>query len=467
MVTYFPNTISRKAITFYFVTLAIVSVVFMDRMLPFVWMLFGSVEVVTFFYFSNQLTKQWRVFSPRVFAKKLFWTSLVIRLVYTVFVYFFYEYMTGQPFMFYSADEQFYWDVSKMWREQGFNAFINEMKWIGFSDSGEIYFTAFLCLLFGPFVLTARIGHCLVSALTCVLIYRIGKRHFDDSTARMASIFCMLMPNLIYYCGIHLKEADMVFVTVLLVDSVDALLMEQKFDWKRLLVGVLAAFAMFSFRTALGVVGLLGVMVALMLNRGKLNNRWKRVGLASLIVVVLSVTTIGDRLMREVGGLLEEGESNQNVGYEWRSQRLGGNSFARYASGAVFAPAIFTIPFASMVYTEGQDNQQMIHGGNYVKNVMSGFVLFAVITILVSGDWRKHTLPLALMVGYLVVIAFSNFAHSERFHQPVLPFELLFAAYGISILKQKHVRWIDNWMLFVMVANIAWAWFKLAGRGLV
>jgi hypothetical protein len=30
---------------------------------------------------------------------------------------------------------------------------------------------------------------------------------------------------------------------------------------------------------------------------------------------------------------------------EWRSTRVGGNSFAKYATAGVFAPLIFTIPF--------------------------------------------------------------------------------------------------------------------------
>ena len=104
---------------------------------------------------------------------------------------------------------------------------------------------------------------------------------------------------------------------------------------------------------------------------------------------------------------------------------------------------------------------------NFVKNVMSGFTIFGIVLLLLKGDWRKHVLPLTLMVGYLVVIAFSNFAHSERFHQPALPFELMFAAYGVSQLQRKQVKWIDYWMIFVMAVNVAWAWFKLAGRGLV
>ena len=465
MVTYFPNLISRKAMTSYFVALAIISVIFIDRAMPFVWMLFGTVEVCAFFFFSNRLTKQWYRLKPETFIRKLFWTSLVIRMVYMVFVYFFYDYMTGQPFMFYSGDEQNYFAAAKVWNQYGFKVFRDSLRWIEFSDSGEVAWNGLLCWIFGPYILVARIGHCLTSVLTCVLIYRIAKRHFGESTARMAAIFCMLMPNLIYYCGIHLKEANMVFVTVLLVDSVEAILNGKKFNWMGLVLAVFSVFAMFSFRTPLGAVGILAVVVALALNKGKLSSVWKRIGLAALVAVVLSLTTIGNRLKSEVGELWEGGKTNQSVGMEYRSEREGGNKFAKYASGAVFAPAIFTIPFASMVYTEGQENQQMLNGGNFVKNIMSGFVIFSLALLLMNGDWRKHVLPLSLMIGYLVVIAFSNFAHSERFHQPVLPFELMFAAYGISQLQKKHVKWIDYWLVFVVVANIGWAWFKLAGRG--
>lgn len=467
MITYFPNLISRKAIAFYFITLLIVSVVFFDNVLPFVWMLFGAAEVMLFFYFSNQLSKQWHDMPTSVFTKRLLWTSLGIRLVYMVFVYFFYDYMTGQPFMFHTGDEQLYYNLSGFWREKGWEAFQNEMKWFPISDSGEIYIMAFLNLLFGRWILTTRIAHCLFSALTCVLVYRIAKRHFGDGTGRMAAIFCMLMPNLVYYCGTHLKEVEMVFFTLLLVDSVDVLLGSSKLDWKSFLVALGSSFALFTFRTALGAVGLIAVLVALVLNRGQLTSKWKRIGLAVFVVAAMSMTTIGNRLWLEVSQMMDEGGQNQSVGMEYRSMRVGGNSLAKNASAMVFAPVIFTLPFASMVYTENQENQQMLNGGNFVKNVMSGFTIFGIVLLLLKGDWRKHVLPLTLTVGYLVVMAFSNFAHSERFHQPALPFELMFAAYGISQLQRKHVKWIDYWMIFVMAANVGWAWFKLAGRGLV
>ena len=89
----------------------------------------------------------------------------------------------------------------------------------------------------------------------------------------------------------------------------------------------------------------------------------------------------------------------------------------------------------------------------------------ALFLLLIRGDWRKHVLPLAVMCGYLLVLVFSNFAHSERFHFPILPFELMFAAYAVSQLTNRHKRWYTMWLVGICIANLLWTWFKMAGRG--
>ena len=130
---------------------------------------------------------------------------------------------------------------------------------------------------------------------------------------------------------------------------------------------------------------------------------------------------------------------------------------------------IFTIPFPSMVRPwDGQDVQQLLNGGNFVKNILSGFTIFAMVMLLISGKWREHLLPLSFLLGYLVVLTMSTFAQSERFHQPAMPFEFMFAAYGLSIAitQKKYKRWFMYWCAFMFVAAIVWNWFKLAGRGL-
>ena len=108
----------------------------------------------------------------------------------------------------------------------------------------------------------------------------------------------------------------------------------------------------------------------------------------------------------------------------------------------------------------------MMNGANFIKNILSGLAIFALFMLLKRREWRNHVLPLALMGGYLVVLVFSNFAHSERFHFPVLALELMFAAYGVSQVQNKHKRIYMLWMVMIGVANILWAWIKLAGRGM-
>jgi hypothetical protein len=57
---------------------------------------------------------------------------------------------------------------------------------------------------------------------------------------------------------------------------------------------------------------------------------------------------------------------------------------------------------------------------------------------------------------------------SERFHQPAMPFEFMFAAYGLSIAvtNKKYKRWFTYWCALMFIAALAWNWFKMAGRGL-
>ena len=109
----------------------------------------------------------------------------------------------------------------------------------------------------------------------------------------------------------------------------------------------------------------------------------------------------------------------------------------------------------------------MLNGGNFVKNILSGFTILTLFIVLLRGDWRKHVLPLSVMCGYLLVLVFSHFAHSERFHFPVLGLELMFAAYGVTQMTNRSKRWFMIWVVGICIANVMWAWVKLKGRGFV
>ena len=89
--------------------------------------------------------------------------------------------------------------------------------------------------------------------------------------------------------------------------------------------------------------------------------------------------------------LLERASSDhQQTNMEWRTRRVGGNEFAKYAGAAVFAPLIFTIPFPTVVYTQqDQEMQMQVGGGNYVKNIMSFYVIIFMFYMLKNKIWKN------------------------------------------------------------------------------
>jgi cytochrome c biogenesis protein CcdA len=146
--------------------------------------------------------------------------------------------------------------------------------------------------------------------------------------------------------------------------------------------------------------------------------------------------------------------------------RKTGNQFAKYASSTIFAPAIFIIPFPTMVNIEHQPNQMMFHGGYFVKNFMAFFVMFAFYHLLINKKLRENLLLSSFLLGYLLIVAFSAFAQSERFHLPGMPLFMVFAAYGVHHLETKQKTIFNGYLILIGLAVIVWSWFKLAGRGL-
>jgi hypothetical protein len=258
----------------------------------------------------------------------------------------------------------------------------------------------------------------------------------------------------------------MVFLTLLFAERADFAIRSKPLNWKALIVAIIASMLLFMFRTALAAVAFLALGVTLILSSKKVLSIGKKIAIGVFVLIGMTLT-VGNQFIQEAKELLDKNDSERQAkNMEWRSEREGGNKFAKYAGAAVFAPMIFTIPFPTMVDTPDQQDQRMIHGGNYVKNITSAFTIFALFSLLFSGEWRRHVLIIAVCCGYLVVIALSEFAQSERFHLPALPFSLILAAFGISQLQNKHKKWFNYWIMLIFVANIAWAWFKLKGRGM-
>ncbi len=476
----FPKWLSQYSVVIYIVALAVVSFMYSSHSLPWYYMLSGVVAVMVFFLYGSYATKNLaadRVRKEKTFEKKLFLMAFIPRAVFTLLLYWLFQANYQDAFGFECGDAKYYHDlgefVAAQIKEGKFSFYDEIVKWNGghddISDMGYGIYVGFIYWLTGNSIIVVRLLKCVLSSITVLLIYRISKRNFDDQTARVAAIICALWPNFWYYCAVHLKETEMVFLGVLFVEQADQMLRSRQFTAWKIIPILLIAAAIFTVRTPLAIVALLSLVFSVVMSSSKVVSWGKRIIVGFLAIILVGVVA-GNRIAEEARGLVDTVQSgDQKTNMEWRARRDNGNAFAKYAGKSVFAPLIFTIPFPSMVRPfDGQDVQQIVNGGNFVKNILSCFTIFAMITLLMSGKWREHLLPLSFMLGYLVVLTMSTFAQSERFHQPVIPFEFMFAAYGLSIAvtKKKYKRWFMYWCGLMFIACIAWNWFKMAGRGL-
>lgn len=488
-----PKWIANKAMYAYFAALAIVTAMYFSRMLPWYYLLSGAVSVIAFFYGAQQLSRKWsaeRIRSGKRFEKKVFLCSFMISASWTILLYYIFIQNYGDAFGFDNQDSNYYHEAGCFCADlisQGNFHFWDEIerfngKKLDISDTGYAIYLGFIYFITDKSILIARLIKSLYFGWISVLIYRIGRRNFGEQTGRLAAILCVLWPSFWFYCSVHLKEIEMTTLCVLFVEQADLMLRTRNFSAWKVIPVLLIAAALFTFRTPLALVSVMALLFTIVMSSSKVVNWGKRFLIGLLAVGLISVT-MGNRIQEEASGLLETVRSGQQKSnMEWRAERKDAagfqNKFAKYAGATVFAPLIFTIPFPTMVSPfDGQDLQKLLNGSYYAKNVISGFVILAMFMLLLSGRWREHMLPLSFMLGYLVVLAFSNFAQSGRFHMPIMPLEMLFGAYGLQIVingipMTKHLgnritykKWISMWCIVCFVFALFWNWFKLAGRG--
>lgn len=430
----------------------------------------GLVSVIGFFVGSNELTKRWANFSPKVFVRQLFVVGLLLRIAWVLCSYLIYTQAHGEPFEFQAADAYMYHSVSSLIAREGFSTFAMYMYGTDISDQGYIAYLTANYMVYGDSILIARIVKAVVSAFTAVLVYKLAARNFGENVGKMAGIFCMLMPNMIYYCGVHYKEVEMVFATVAAIERADYAIRSPKLSFGNLVLPILFAAILLTFRTVLSIAVLFAFITAICFTTKRTGSHSKRIVLGVWVVVAIA-TTVGGKLLEEAEETWNRRDSAQEASMEWRSQREGGNKYSTLASKSVFAPMIFVLPFATEVDIVTQPNHQLAHGGYFVKNLMAFFVMFALFLLVMDvinkgNKWRDYILVGSFLAGYLFIIASSQFAQAERFHMPAVPFFLMFAAYGIANSNNKTKFPFMIYLVILGVALIAWQWFKLAGRGL-
>ena len=335
--------------------------------------------ILGFFLITSYWTKSAIGTKEDIFVRHLFEVALILRLAWVIGSYYYYSLYTGSPFGFETKDALGYHETAVWLEESSWDTAIRYLfhtEGVPFSDAGYPIWLTLIYRIFGPIVIIPRIIKALLGTWMCVLVYRLSARNFGEKVGKMAGIMCALMPNLIIYCGYHLKEVEMLFLEMAFLERLDFLLREKRINaWSIALTSILA-FSLFLFRTVLGVAAVFTAVTAVLLSTvPSMKTKGKRVFLIGWGVLCIAVLS-GGTIMNEIEGYWYEGEDNAVMKrYE---QTLRGNQWAQYATSTVMMPMAFVLPFSTMVNVDQQYGQQEKHGGNYIRNFMGIFAILAI-----------------------------------------------------------------------------------------
>ena len=460
--------ISIIGVGVYLAALITISLVFNDYALQLKWVLWGMGEVLFFFVLTTLFYPRWKNDDPKHFRRKVFWTAIGIRALYAFLICYYYYYQTGKAFEYNVADGIWYHrtgvHLSRAVR-QGYIRYVFQYLrayTMGFSDQGYTLWLTLIYTIFGPNLLTPRLFKALMSAYLCIVVYKLGTRTFGERTGRLAAVMCAFMPILVQICGLHTKEMEMIFLSLLALERMDYLIRSKKYTTWNIAFPILLTGLTFGFRTIVGMCLIFAFLVFIMLSPKELVGKKGKIISVSAIVLVFFVfllTGIGNE-MRIIYRLRFVDLNVKTEKYEAL-----GFKHAELAHSKYLAPGAFVLPLAPMV-EESPEHNKMIHGSTYVKNFLAFFAMLAIVVAFRQKKWRDFSLIGAYELSYLAIIMLSFAANMERYHQPAIPLLVLMAAYAMTHLRRKDLILFYVYCGLLYLALFVWNWLKLSARGL-
>ena len=297
MVPFFPKTISVRAIVVYLIALVIVSLAYSSFAMSFGYIALGCIWVIGFFTLLQLSTSSWRGIPEKRFVERVFIVALALRIVWVVFSYFYYIEATGMPFEFDSADAIGYHLDAEWLAGESFSTIRQYLISVFMiSDSGYPLYLIVLYKLFGPSIIIARIIKAFLSAFTCVLVYKLASRVCGESVGRIAGLMMVFMPNLIIYCGYHLKETEMLFLEIAFLERLDHLFRSKRYRFWDILLPTLLGGSLFLFRTVLGAVAILVFAAgAILSNYSNMKRKGKRAVIIGWGILCLAANALNRR----------------------------------------------------------------------------------------------------------------------------------------------------------------------------
>jgi len=467
-----PEHYTRIAIVFALVLISFISLIFNSYIMPPFILAVGIVIILFFFLGLQYYSRFWSRIELKTFDKRLFLHSMFYRIVFIVLLYllsYFYD-PANFPFEINAVDSWLYHRASAQMAKLFFSGNAVDVGLYYFKTSADLGFPMYMAILyyiFGPQTIVVRIMNALWGSLTAVYVSRITRSIFGDAPGRLAGILTMLMPSLMWYSGMHLKESLMIFLVIAVMYHAIKIIQEGKINIASLVIMVLFTFSLFYFRTFLAMLVLVSVLVYFLLNFSKTKiNRGLIFVSFMIFVVVMSnlITTLG--FDQVISSNLDESEGRFDHELHYAAKQRGVNYQRALVSPFILVGAAVT-PFPSLLDFEKRQLGIYMKFQNELTRNMMYFFSFMGLIYAIRNAFRKSSALLLFTFGYILILVIAAVSFQDRFQLPVLPFMIIFMSVGFSYGKRPITNKWFFYLALIFAAVFSWNFFKLSIRGLV
>lgn len=434
--------------------------------------LLGGFGVILFFFFALQgYISAWK--DTYDIKTRLFLHSLLYRIIALVILY----YLTALydpanlPFELAASDAYNYHKSGVIVADaifEGRNVFdALSHFWKNEADYGFSLWIGTLYIIFGKSVLAVKVFNTLVGSFTVVRIYQITKFAYGEKQARVAGVLTMLMPSLLWFTGIFLKETLLIFLIANIGYYTNQIIKTDRFRIPNTLI-ILALFgSIFFFRTVLVPLVLGCVLLQIVFHKTKNKNYRIFAGFITLVLIFGSLFVTYELSMdKHIESAIEASQDQFGTELDKASADRGINYSVALVAPLLVSGAIIT-PFPSLLNFEERQIGIYAHFQNeIVRNIMYFFVFVGLIRFIKKRK-TGAIFSASFAILYIMILAVSGISFQDRFQVLALPFLIVFMSDGVVAQyhnKEKH--WVV-YLSFIFMAILAWNLFKLSNRGLL
>lgn len=465
---------SSKAIFTAFILVLILNSLYLKYYTP-IGLIILIIGVTAYFFLSMRLfIVKWMNLDYKIFLKKVFIRSIIIRLVFfLIMIIYTYIYDQGamQMLELFPSDAWSYraWGIVVSRNLlNGDLVFVLQSLFRNSADWGFAFYLGIVNKILPQSVIIVKLLNILWGSITVILISKTAYMLYSEKIAKVAGIVMMLIPSLIWFNVQYLKESLMILIVVIIFYNA-VLVIKDKFTNIRIITIVSLTSSLFFFRTVLAVVVLISLTNYIFFNI-IYNRRRKVFNTIILILFVGSVFYLGQRTnqLQEVQTGYSEmgGERGLESVILYKIGQIGGLSLKKQITIPFILISSFITPYPTFLNIDVRQTSVIVHSQNEITRIIMFYFAILAIPFLIKYDFKNSSLLLSFVIGYVAILALTGNSFEDRFQLPALPFIIIFIAVGLINSSNRAIKNWNYYLLFVILAVFLWHYFKLFIRGM-